>query len=387
MSIVSQLHLPDLNIKGFRGIEDLTVNRLGRVTLLAGKNGVGKTTVLEAIRVYAARGRPSVLTELLNRRDEVSVSTDEVDRIERPDYSALFYGWAVPKAGGISIGSLKVNNQLRIEGSTPTSDQLSLIEKFVPDSIAEDQPRVLKTRYKESEQVLPWLLSDRRAFPPDLRPGRLGSQGDIRSILSKDEPPIEIVCVSIGPGLMGSSGLARFWDAIALTNDENRAVVALQLILGDEVERVAVIGDNTIRSRSVRRSEVRRVVVKLKGQDRPVPLKSLGDGALRLFGVALALANCRNGFLVIDEAENGIHHSIQQEFWSMVLKTAHVNNVQVIATTHSFDCVEGFAKAATESEESEGVLVRIEREDGHLRAVEYNESNMLAAAKQSIEVR
>ena len=383
----SQLHLPDLLVKGFRGIEELTINKLGRVTLLAGKNSVGKTTVLEAVRVLAARARPSILNELLESHDEVSVPTDEDDRIERPDYSALFYGWTVPKTGGISIGSLKGNNQLRIEGSTLSSDQLSLIEKFVPDSIADDQPRVLKIRYKESEQILPWLLSDRDLFSPEIRHGRLGSHGDIRSILSKDDSPTEIKCVSIGPGLMSSSGLARFWDSIALTNDEDRAVEALQLILGDEVDRLAVIGDNTIRSRSNRRSGVRRVVVKQRGQDRPVPLKSLGDGALRLFGVALALANCRDGFLVIDEAENGIHHSIQRDFWHMLLKTAHENNVQVLATTHSFDCVEGFARAATESEESEGVLVRIEREDGHIRAVEYNESNMLAAAKRKIEVR
>ena len=50
----SRLHLPDLSIAGFRGIEALTIERLGRVTLLAGKNSVGKTTVLDAVRVYAA---------------------------------------------------------------------------------------------------------------------------------------------------------------------------------------------------------------------------------------------------------------------------------------------------------------------------------------------
>ena len=52
-----RLHLPDLSIAGFRGIERLSIPRLGRVTLLAGRNGAGKTTVLDAVRVYASRGQ------------------------------------------------------------------------------------------------------------------------------------------------------------------------------------------------------------------------------------------------------------------------------------------------------------------------------------------
>lgn len=50
------LHLPDLSISGFRGIEQLSIGRLGRVTLLAGRNGVGKTTVLDAVRVPCGAG-------------------------------------------------------------------------------------------------------------------------------------------------------------------------------------------------------------------------------------------------------------------------------------------------------------------------------------------
>ena len=55
------LHLPDLSIRNFRGIQSLSIRRLGRVTLLGGRNGVGKTTVLEAVRVYAARAHPRAL--------------------------------------------------------------------------------------------------------------------------------------------------------------------------------------------------------------------------------------------------------------------------------------------------------------------------------------
>ena len=71
----NRLHLPSLSIKGFRGIDALTIDRLGRVTLIAGKNSVGKTTVLDAIQVYAARGHYDILSQLLESRQEVSIAT------------------------------------------------------------------------------------------------------------------------------------------------------------------------------------------------------------------------------------------------------------------------------------------------------------------------
>ena len=173
--------------------------------------------------------------------------------------------------------------------------------------------------------------------------------------------------------------MARLWDKVALTDNEDQVIRILQLIYDDEVERIAVIGGED--------QPIRRAVVKIKGQDRPVPLKSLGDGAVRLFGVALALANSRDGFLVIDEAENGIHHSVQADFWKMIIKTAHENNVQVLATTHGWDCVVGFARAAVESKESEGVLIRLEKDDEQMYEVEYSEKQLQSAAEQGIEVR
>ena len=71
----------------------------------------------------------------------------------------------------------------------------------------------------------------------------------------------------------------------------------------------------------------------------------------------------------------------------MILKVAYENNVQVLATTHSWDCVEGFAEAADADEEVEGRLVRIDRDEFGLHAVEYPERDLVAAVKRGIETR
>ena len=369
-----RLHLPDLSIKGFRGIKELSIERLGRVTLLAGKNSVGKTTVLDAVRVYAARGRPSVLSELLESRQEVSVTTvRRNDRIIVADFSALFHGRDVSRLACISIGPKSGTDQLRIEEESLSGVQAGYVV---------DGYQGFKVVFQDIEQTLPWLIPIQGSAATRI----VERYNDsaylyIEDLLYEDNSPPRIGCGSLGPGLLSNQEFVRHWEAIALTDDEDRAVQALRLIFGSDLERVAVLGDNE--------GPPRRVVVKLRGQARPVPLQSLGDGALHLAGTALALANSRDGFLLIDEAENGIHHSMQPDFWRMVLKTAHANNVQVIATTHSFDCVSGFAQALAECEEVEGALVRLERKDEEMWAVEYSERNLKAAAKQSIgtEVR
>ena len=394
--INSSLLLPDLYIENFRGIRNLSIPRLGRVTLLAGRNSVGKTTTLEAIQVYAARARYAVLEGLLTNREEISVVTEEEGgNSAGPDWRSLFYGRDTTLHERVIIGPTSHQGQLSLETidlAELSDEEMTSVGRLFPESLVEGEMQTLRAKYQNDSWTVPAILfrdpqaslyRDRgtRVFSGD--PSRRARELGYRVRREESRLPPTTTCVEIGPGTVNNYALSQFWDAVALTDDESRATQALKLILGDDVERVAVVGDD----RSVARRGGRRAIVRLKSSLRPVPLKSLGEGALRLFGVALALANSRNGFFVIDEAENGIHHSVQKDFWRMVLQTARENNVQVFASTHSMDCVRGFAIAAMENKNVEGVLVRLEKEEGGLRAVRYSERRLRIVAEQGTEVR
>lgn len=131
----------------------------------------------------------------------------------------------------------------------------------------------------------------------------------------------------------------------------------------------------------------RRLLVKLRDNPNRVPLQSLGNGIVRLFAVALAIACSRKGFLVVDEVENGIHQSVQQGLWKMIIQAARKYNVQVLATTHSFDPVWGLAGAIEALDESDARLVRIDRIGSELKSVEYSAEDIMVAVEQDIEVR
>ena len=383
----SGLLLPDLYIENFRGIRKLSIPRLGRVTLLAGRNGVGKTTVLDAVRVYSTRGLSSVLAIALETRGEtLAVVESNFEEVVIPDWSSLFYGRNISHDICVSIGPMADRDQLRFEMATPTEKEIAFAHNYAIDPVIPGQIRAFRVGYQGGGYMTFWILPfdewAPRELSTSLRISPTGISGGTFRIFD-DKPLPQLGCLSIGPGLLDSFAISQYWRQVALTAFEPKAIQSLKLVYGDDVEGVSVVSEG----RPSRQGVGQRAIVKLRSHDRPVPLRSLGDGAMHLFGVALALANSRNGFLLIDEAENGIHHTVQQDYWRMVLQTAHENNVQVFATTHSWDCVRGFAQAAVENENVEGVLVRLEKEEDGLRAVRYSEGDLKIAADQRIEVR
>ncbi len=375
------LHIPDLTIKEFRGIKNLSLPHLGRVTLLAGKNSVGKTSVLEAVTAFAVRGRSTILFNLLEEHNEwISMTDADGEKFQAPDIAALFHGRTPAENSPITIGPLKNANQVRIEKASVGDlgeKEARLIEHYMLGPYNDDDLQLFKSIFQVKkgkkdreykEYMLPQFNYRNRRIP------------FWRDLNRESELPAAIKCQTLGPGMLANEEIARLWDGIVLTDDEDRALEALRLIFGDRVERVTVIGEESKR-------HGRRFIVKLKGHTQPVPLKSLGDGAVRLFSIVLALLNNQDGFLLIDEAENGIHYSVQYNFWRMVLRIARANNTQVLATTHSWDCVQGFSQAATEDEDAKGILYRLERDDEDVWAIFYPEDQLKIAAEHGTEVR
>lgn len=367
------LHLPSLWVKGLLGIPELTIPQLGRVTLLVGKNGVGKSTLLDAVRIYAARGDYSVLASVLESRDEIAGFTDDDgDGTPAPNLEALFYGRNPGPESAIAIGPAGGKRKLLITAKPGIWGEADT-HSWRDDAANDDLPLLgISFGGVEQEGISASIMLDaRRRW---LR--RRRSEGSML-----------FLCQSLGPNAPENDDIAQFWDKVALTPDEGRAVEALRPIYGDAVQRVAAIADP--RSRYERRLAryARRLVVSRKDRDTPVPLRSLGEGAVRIFGIALALANSKGGFLLIDEVENGLHYSVQSDFWKMVLQAARDNDVQVLATTHNWDVVLGFTEAATEMEEVDGVLIRLTRRREKLFATTFEERELSIATRNRLEVR
>src|SRR5690348_10711329 len=69
---MGKLILDSLEIRNFRGLEHLTIERLGRVNLIVGKNNIGKSSLLEALQLYASRAStPTFIWDIMRSRGEI----------------------------------------------------------------------------------------------------------------------------------------------------------------------------------------------------------------------------------------------------------------------------------------------------------------------------
>ena len=75
--------------------------------------------------------------------------------------------------------------------------------------------------------------------------------------------------------------------------------------------------------------------------------------------------------ILIDEVENGLHHSALKGVWENLNRLSQRFNVQVFATTHSYESMVAARDAFNASEQDDLHIHRIQRRDGKLMAVTY----------------
>src|SRR5438309_9713890 len=85
---MSNLILNSLEIRNLRGFKHLQIERLGRVNLIVGKNNIGKSSLLEALQIYAHNGDPTLIWKILQARDE-GKPYSRSSRGERPALESL----------------------------------------------------------------------------------------------------------------------------------------------------------------------------------------------------------------------------------------------------------------------------------------------------------
>jgi AAA15 family ATPase/GTPase len=71
----------------------------------------------------------------------------------------------------------------------------------------------------------------------------------------------------------------------------------------------------------------------------------MGEGFQNVVTFAIAAVVNGHGVVLIDEIENGVYYAALEPFWRTLHRLCVGMNTQIVATTHSLECVEAAARA------------------------------------------
>lgn len=359
--------LQSIEIQRFRGLERLRLEGLGRVNLLVGANNCGKSTVLEAIELLAGEHSYEPLSRVLIRRGEVVGAPGNPDL----NVASLFLGFDATPGRSFVIRGDHGSFSEELHGMVRESSQPLYTRASVTSVDDVPTPFALELKRVGQPPLAPLLMTQDGIAP-----------GDLARHFSHDVK-------RDGPGAVRGGGAddnimnaVQQWDAISLTEHEDAIVEALGII-EPAIQRLASTAPSALdRGGKLTRSAFK---VRLRETPNPVPLGSMGDGIWRMLSLALALVSARDGVLLVDEIDTGLHYSTLTQLWRLVLGVAERLNVQVFATTHSSDCWRALARCELARTPDVASLQRIDA--GALVAVPFDLAELRIAADHEIEVR
>ena len=362
-----------LILKKYRSFESYTIRDLARVNLLVGRNNSGKTSILEAVHLLASQGDPNILVQSTRRRGEVPVKTGadgsaDLRHRELHDVSQQFLGRRL---------------QVGAEFFVSSEDGLGHVSATIR-SADESEPKDLFEADTDDIQTFVLRLAGSNQEHFDLPVNADGSLILSRHVLLRaaSRVPAETRPIRFLTTESFEFGhLAEMWDNVQQAGRESEVIDALR-ILENDLESIHFLA-------APRRQgwASSGILLGFKPGTPRVPLGSHGEGSRRLLAISLSLTQLTNGFLLVDEIDTGLHWTVMEDMWRLVVETARKSRTQIFATTHSYDCVRGLASLlASRSDLAEEVSIqKIER--SLPRAVAFDAENIKVAAEQSIELR
>ena len=355
--------ISSIKIKNFRGFDEIELNDMTELTLISGKNNSGKSTILEAVFVLLGHARADIFSRLNQFRSAyVGSSSAEL-------WTPYFHNLELNNDIEIAVDTEKngyVLNYRRDNSYVPSDDiaPKSAVSAFVNEA---HQSYSLAFSFRDmngGEETGNYMVS------------KAGTLQDIRSNIPQNALIDLPVGMFVNSLILGTEMPLTDWmGKLELQGKKTEIIDVLKLIEPDitDVVTVSLTG-------------VAQLYVKIGGS--LLPLKHSGDGINRLLYILLAIIENPGTILLIDEIETGFHYSIYSKLWETIAAAAHRYGCQIIATTHSYECLAGALEGTkTEDRNRRFSFYRIDRAGKVNRAHRYSHSELDYAVASNMEVR
>ena len=352
-------------IKNFKCFKQLTLPDLGRITIIGGKNNVGETALLESLFLFLDRNSPTMILKQYGWRGLARVTTTP-DGMWKP----IFRNYDFDEPISISVwidnkietAVYKYNPSFMLESLPPDEASQSSGEKSVRTDIEPIPSFSLDIEYDNGSQ-------DKKTAHLMVSPkGAPGLKNDYTA--SGLQPAIFL------PAKMqiSSKETSERFSKLRKTMGIPKALQFLKII-ENRLKDLANISEGP-----------EPVIYGDIGLPQMIPIPLMGEGMSHTLNIILAMANCENGTLFIDEVDNGIHRLLLPKIWEAISNAAEDYNCQVIATTHSYECLEAIHKGLS-NRPDDLRYIRLAREGDVVSAKTSNYDMLGSAIQHNMEIR
>lgn len=350
-----------LEIEQFRGIRGLELKRLGDVNLLLGNNDTGKTTVLEAVRMFEAPDNIDII--LRNARERLLSSR----MYSRESYTpAECLGKLFPFSQEEKEIALRAGIDGRTDDLTIAGEFLHVLRPVSADEVrGYPSPSVSSSKTQDQEMTVQEVLTFQ---------GALRYQGE-SCFISVDEfyyprVPLDIskstrTIKYMAPGdhLSGRNNSAIY----RTTKEQELEIVSLLNLIDPDIEGFKLEAGSTSFSRN-------QIIEHRRFGN--IPLFTYGDGMKKILSLAASVVTAKGGVLLIDEIETSLQASNLKHVFAWLLRACRQFHVQLFVTTHSLEAISALVSCAVADKDSELACYRLEADNGRTFGNRFSESDL-----------
>lgn len=352
--------LSSVRVRGYRIFRDLKISRLGRVNLFVGDNNVGKTALLEALFLLSGGGWA-----------RLAVNRNVVRTWSRTEIPPGQYGELLWKS---LFFDMDMNRTVNIEGCHALEGRMTLTIKATHADPMED---FLAHSTEPTVTDIPNLRSLELRYHDHRHPnqpvlGRAHIQQD-RIKFDQSEIRHPFLATIVLPANRNSQEEAQRLAQLRTQKQDSVLLKALKIV----EPRLLSVTDSVAGGLPGIWCDI--------GLSELVPLFTMGEGMVSITRLVLAITAAAGGIVLVDEIDNGLHHGALSPIWQIMSETARQHNVQVFATTHSYECIRAAHRSL--GMDNGFRLHRLEVSQKQNKCITYEADAVDAAIKYEMEVR
>ena len=355
-----------IKISNFKIFKTLILDNLHQITLVSGKNNVGKSTLLEAVFFSNSYFGTNSFIVINNIRGALSTLQTDVWKSFINTYSSD-NSFEIEK---FENGALK-NIVVKLEDNSNT------IVHSLSNNANNANTQIAEKTNDNRSITHRLLISSSDGINNDSQAYIVNFDGQIQTVNNPSPNTALRNCTYTiyitSKSVMNQTNLAEMLSKLEMDGKSDNVIKALQIL------DPKIIGLKTF----VQNGIIRLYASMNNGNS--IPVDYMGDGICKLIQICVSIFSNPNSLILIDEMENGFHYSAHKKIWTAVYEAAKASNVQIIATTHSYECIKGASEAMGEN--TDFAYIRLDNVSDNILAKSMSGKQLKIAIESNLEVR